>query len=497
MELGVIISGEGTPSPSRIDFVAFSRVNQGQFVEIPYEEGTLLALVTDVVRANRYYVHPDVVKEYERSGGMRESFPVELGELLVASARPLVVWREGRPERPTFPPPPGSKVLEPSADHLFRFLGFDGKGLHIGKLAYHNVDVKINMGKLVQKHFAILAMSGAGKSYLTSVILEELLDRPKDAGRIGVVVFDVHGEYVGFAEDPYGDRTTVYPADQIKLGLPQLSAEALAEFLPGLSQAGIRDLHRVIGELRERMNKGEGPYGMEELIKAVEADRRMKENTKSALVAWLERLKATNLFAPLEHPPAQILSRPGRLSIIDLSPLIDLNRKQLIVAYFARRLFALRREGQIPPTLLVVEEAHQFIPDARKEVALSRNILETIAREGRKFGIGLCLISQRPIKLSATALSQCNTHIILRMTNPYDLDHVKQSSEGIDAQTAKMITSLRPGEAIIVGAAVNFPVFVKVRKRKSKESKFEKTLEEMALEFEQKEEQVSEDLSVL
>jgi len=169
-----------------------------------------------------------------------------------------------------------------------------------------------------------------------------------------------------------------------------------------------------------------------------------------------------------------------------------------LTVYFSKRFFDLRRDGRIPPTLVVVEEAHNFIPsDIQRTDALARGILETIAREGRKFGLGLCLISQRPVKLSSTALSQCNTHILLRMTNPYDLKHVAESSEGIDSRSERMITNLRPGEAIIVGAAVNFPVFVKVRRRKSQESKYEKSLTEMAREFEEKMSEVGEDLALL
>ena len=183
---------------------------------------------------------------------------------------------------------------------------------------------------------------------------------------------------------------------------------------------------------------------------------------------------------------------------MDLSPILDMNRKQLIVAYLSHRLFSLRREGKIPPTLLVVEEAHQFVPEGVSGAeALARPIIETIAREGRKFGLGLCLISQRPVRLSTTALSQCNTHIILRVTNPYDLDHIKRSSEGIDERSARMITVLRPGEALIVGAAVRFPVFVRVRRRRSQPSRLAKKISEMAREFEEQAEKIQQDLADL
>jgi len=122
---------------------------------------------------------------------------------------------------------------------------------------------------------------------------------------------------------------------------------------------------------------------------------------------------------------------------------------------------------------------------ASKEQAISRSIVRTIAREGRKFGAALCLISQRPVQLDTTALSQCNTKLILRVTNPYDLKHLAESAEAIDQRSMDMITSLQVGEALIVGEAVNYPLFFKVRERKSLPSKHEISLEQAALDFEE------------
>jgi uncharacterized protein len=135
----------------------------------------------------------------------------------------------------------------------------------------------------------------------------------------------------------------------------------------------------------------------------------------------------------------------------------------------------------VPPCLLVVEEAHQFAPEtATKENSLSKNILERIAREGRKFGCCVCLISQRPVRLSSTILSQANTHIILRITNPYDLKHIGQSSEGLDQKSTDMITSLKVGEALVVGEASSFPVFFSVRQKKSQDSHLSTTLSSLS-----------------
>jgi DNA helicase HerA-like ATPase len=93
------------------------------------------------------------------------------------------------------------------------------------------------------------------------------------------------------------------------------------------------------------------------------------------------------------------------------------------------------------------------------------------------------VISQRPKRLDTTTLANCNTNIILRITNPYDLKHISESSEGIDSGTERAISSLRVGEAIIVGEAVGAPTFFKVRLRKSAPSRHETTLEDAAKAF--------------
>jgi DNA helicase HerA-like ATPase len=177
--------------------------------------------------------------------------------------------------------------------------------------------------------------------------------------------------------------------------------------------------------------------------------------------------------------------RPGFLTIIDLSDIIDIKKKQVIVSHFANKLFSERRKKSIPPFLLVLEESHQFCPErVSEEQAVSRGIIRTIAREGRKFGASICLVSQRPVQLDTTALSQCNTKIILRITNPYDLKHIAESAEAIDQRSLEMITSLQVGEALVIGEAVNYPLFFKVRERKSLPSKHEISLEDAAVEFE-------------
>ncbi len=483
-EYGTVISTFDGPCTRKFSFVIKKGcvVRRGQFVEVSIEGGKLIGRVADVFKTNRYFMRPESVEKYESSKPMEEIFPVSNWEYLIADIVPLGVYgKEEMFEEVSFPPSPGTKVYEPDHAIISKFLGLDKKGLQVGELPYHNVSVRLNLTRLLQKHLAILAISGAGKSYLVSVIIEELLRRNKEEGQLATIIVDTHGEYVSFSEDSkYTDKIKVFPARDIRIGLPNLTSRQISEFLPKLSPAQVRELARFLREMKSKRKH----FGINELIERIEEDEKAKSATKDVLVSVLYDLMQTGLFGASDHPLAKEIAQQGKISVIDLSSFISSRKKQMVVAHLARKLFNGRRDSKIPPFLLVLEEAHQFVPEtARAEIAISRGIIQTIAREGRKFHASLCLISQRPIQLSTTALSQCNTHIILRVTNPYDLDHIGRSSEGITKDVINQISGLRVGTGLIVGEGVNFPIFVKIRKRESRESRRGIPLEEAAKEF--------------
>lgn len=496
MELGTVISTFDGPSPSSFDFVLTDKAHarKNQFVELESAEGKLIGRITDIKKANRYFERAESVREYEKhSSSMETIFPTGRWEFTVASVNPLGVYSETALQKPCFPPSPGTKVFLAKDEILSKFLGLDTNGIFLGNIEHHNLNVRLNMKRLLQKHLAILAMSGAGKSYLTSVVLEELMERDKKQGRIGVVVIDVHGEYSSLAEPvkqhesykDYSAKCKVIDGQEIKIGVPNLSTEELVSFVHGLTLVQKRVLSGIIDTFRKKQKKGEGTYNLMDIIKYIEADEKIKENTKEPLVGWLFELYKTGLFADIDFPSVHTLVKPGHVSILDLNRIIASKKKQIIVSYLLNKLFNLRRNGHIPPFLVVLEEAHQFVPEGIKtEHALSKHIIETIAREGRKFYASLCLISQRPVRLSTTVLSQCNTHIILRVTNPYDLEHIKQSSEGITQDTLESISTLPVGEGLVVGEAVNYPIFVRIRRRNSQESGKGMDLEKAALQYE-------------
>ncbi len=493
-EIGTVISTMEGPSPTRFSFVIESGetvpVRKDQFVMVPTSDGTLYARVVDVRKTNRYFARAESVKEYQKEDELNSIFPVDSWEFMVAEAVPLGVLTKSRVERSTFPPSPGVKVSSVDESSLGDFLGFESGGLKLGKVAFHDLSVSLDMTRLLQKHLAILAMSGAGKSYTVACLIEELLDREK--ARLGVAVIDTHAEYVSLAERPpeghddFSDRVLAIDGREIRIPVHELSAWQIASFVPRMSSAQVRDLNRIITDLRSSMRTTGKPYDLKDIIAMVASDNELHPDVQRALEGWLWGLEQTHIFGKTGYPSLETIIEPGKAVIFDISTITNSRSKQIAVCYLSRKLFNMRRDSIIPPYVQILEEAHNFIPEGESsDYALARRILETIAREGRKFYASLCLVSQRPKQLSTTVLSQCNTHLIMRITNPYDLQHIGDTAEGINRETLDSITSLQVGDALLVGSAVNYPVFMRVRERRSHESKGMK-LEEYARRYEEK-----------
>ena len=312
---------------------------------------------------------------------------------------------------------------------------------------------------------------------------------------MAIVAFDVHGEYTNFAApatdkkfSDYAGQTRLIRARDLRIAVPKINQGLFSTLVPEMSPAQKRELGKAIGHLQQKMKEGHGAYDLadikSELMQEIQ-DKDSKNITIQTLLGWLHELEELRLFGKADNPSVLDVVQPGVLTVIDLSDIIQQRKKQVIVAYLASRLFAERRNGTIPPVVLVVEEAHQFIPNqTQKEGSATKSIMRTIAREGRKFGCSLCLISQRPIQLDTTTISQCNTQMLLRITNPYDIKHIGESAEGLSGESLGMLNSLRVGEALLIGEAVNAPVFFKVRERKSQPSRHENTLEKLGTEYE-------------
>ena len=139
-------------------------------------------------------------------------------------------------------------------------------------------------------------------------------------------------------------------------------------------------------------------------------------------------------------------------------------------ALFQYKVWQTRSERERDPVLLVCEEAHRYVPDAGlAEYQSAQKAVRRIAKEGRKYGIGLMLVSQRPADLERTVLSQCNSWLVMRLTNAADQEHVKRFLPDSLAGLANLLPSLSRQEALFVGEAAAVPARIVIRNLSEKE----------------------------
>ncbi|UYP47723.1 hypothetical protein NEF87_004008 [Candidatus Lokiarchaeum ossiferum] len=514
--IGVVISNSDGNSPQILHYSFIltqdglqkkNFVLHGQYCIVDSLEGFVLGVIEQIRVDNQYFTNHQTVKSFDIAQvDLQAFFPSDQWECHIAEVKVLgviksdVIFSEDilpdsfeRIDKVGFPVKPGNRVYLMHESYLQHFLGVNETGLNIGHLKNYQMDVHLDVNRLFNKHLAILAQSGAGKSYLLSVLVEELLLRSNEQGTPALVLIDVHGEYrflkAKLADDlkespslnesirSIQNKIQLFNASFLQIGVPDLNAYDFQRYQPGISVPQLRELRKAItfckkkyiyrresttDTLSDDMPKG---YDISDIIEVLVGDVDINSKTRDTLIGWLEDLNHLGIFAKYKSPGLDELVRVGELSIIDLSSMISMRKKQILVHYFSSTLFQARRNNFISPFILFLEEAHNFLPETGSKFAVAKSILETIAREGRKFYAQLVLVSQRPVHLSTTALSQCNTQIIMRVTNPYDLNHIKSTSEAITKEALGMISTLPTGNALVMGAALNFPIFLAVRKR--------------------------------
>ncbi|UCC18149.1 MAG: ATP-binding protein [Promethearchaeota archaeon] len=502
IKVGTVFNYLQLPNVSKFPFVINKRqdkifIQKGLFVYTKSNEGFLIGVIEEIALLNEYFTDALTIKAYNNNNNpniLKGLFPSEDFEFAIAIVKclGLIKFKDNnskeidKVKRMTYPASPGKGVYIVEEDILYKFLGLDTEfGVNIGKIKVTKSTAKINMNRLLNKHFAILSISGGGKSYLTSVLIEELLSRKEAYGTPAIILIDVHGEYIYLKNIPeLKDKIKVQDISYFQIGIPKLPVYSFRKYQEQISHVQVRELSKIIKKLKkDKKNQ----YNLKDIIEYIENENDGNRSTKQALIGWLSELDRLTLFGSQENPILDRVVDKQKLTIFNFQKEISIRKKQIIVDYICNRLFNLRRTNNIPPFLLIVEEAHQFCPEAAHAKAISKPIIEMIAREGRKFMACLCLISQRPKKLSTTALSQCNSKMVLNIKNPYDLKHLMDSSEAITKDYASMISSLGVGEMLLMGNAVNYPVFIDVRERNFKSKTEEISLAQFCLEWQNKE----------
>jgi hypothetical protein len=176
-------------------------------------------------------------------------------------------------------------------------------------------------------------------------------------------------------------------------------------------------------------------------------------------------LRDLKLFSANPTPLNELIC-PGKCSILNLKGLSP-EIQDMVVFKLLKDLFLARKAEKIPPFFCIIEEAHNFAPERGFGKAKSGDVVRLISSEGRKFGLGLCVISQRPALVQKTVLAQCSTQIIMKVTNPNDLRAITGSIEGITAETENEIQNLAVGSALVCGI-VDRPLMVNIRPRRTK-----------------------------
>jgi len=405
-----------------------------------------------------------------------------LGYIAVVNGRKQILM----PRRAIYP---GNPVYLAPDSFVQEFFSYpEEEGLHIGYLISRStVPVYVSVNGF-RRHLAILAQTGAGKSYTVGVLIEELLKKGAT-----IIVIDPHADYVRLSRKLDGtphefssrvkvfrnpNSTGRYSKDQLDnvidytVRFSDLDVDELCEII-GVPEkwSNVRQsIEKAMKNLKEE--KGEGYTvkdliaKMEELIKYGKAD---EKRDMSKALKYVKRILKFKVFGDTSTSIEEML-KPMQLSVIDLSGLNDASM-DYIASRVLNEVYRCVSEGAFSyPVFVVIEEAHRFVPPRnRVSASLSREIINTIAAEGRKFGIFLILVSQRPAKIDPDTLSQCNSQIILRITNPSDQRAVITSSERVSESLLEDLPGLNVGEAVIVGEITKIPVMVKVRERMTME----------------------------
>jgi DNA helicase HerA-like ATPase len=350
----------------------------------------------------------------------------------------------------------------------------------------------VAVDELLGGHFAVFGMSGSGKSCTVALILHSILASHPNAH---IVVVDPHNEY----SMAFGDLAEVINIDNLDLPFWLFDFEEAVEILVRGGTMREQESQAII--LKDAMTRARRvgaerdpaappltvdtpvPFRISDLIRFVDEAMGKLDNPDTAapylrLKTRLESLSGDRRFGfmfsdqlLLRDTMSRVVGRLLRipadgkpLSILDLSG-VPSEIADVVVSLACRITFDFCRwseRDKVPPVLLVCEEAHRYVPaDERIGFAATTRAITRIVKEGRKYGISLALVSQRPSDLAVSALSQCGTIFAQRLASDADQRIIASALSESAREMLDVLPSMRPQEAIISGRAVAMPMRVR------------------------------------
>ncbi|OKY78030.1 MAG: HerA helicase [Candidatus Methanohalarchaeum thermophilum] len=485
-------------------FISDQRLPKGSFVEYnepKLENIPILSKIIDMSTLKSFppeFLSPDL--DPEEAAEMAGIDLEDIGKFEI-EAKIIGYFREKTSEfvNPKIPPASGTPVKKASTsvlDYINKVEKEEENSAYIGKIIKTEKNVNLDISEIINTHISILASTGSGKSYTVGVLIEEML---KEKNGASVLILDPHGEYstlkdlenksllsnkevINKFKYPNNELpdVKVFNEDDIQLKISDLEFDDLAAIIDdgSMSEKMRHYLQRAYNKLKRKN------FNQEEIRDKV-LELKDKEGNylkdhplhSSSIEGILWRLEKNILnkdfFQNYTKLGLNELLSPKKASILDLSG-IKAKDQQLLSSVILRKIFESRKMAvkgenktnitKVPhPVFIVIEEGHRFAPNEGR--SKSKNVLKTVLSEGRKFGIGVCLVSQRPSKLDTDSLSQCMSQITMKIINPYDQNKIKESIESVGKDIVDRLPSLSTGEAIISGSTVNTPVNIEVRKR--------------------------------
>ena len=417
-----------------------------------------------------------------------------------------------------YPVMPSAQVKTPDKKLVKKLLsGYqeNERLIHMGTLiSRQDIDIHVSASKIVARHMAILAMTGGGKTVAARRIIKGLSDYGYP-----LLIFDPHGDYLGLFKNlkhlNHNDGSSI----NVKIFQPALMAQGhdevhemittlLTKFGIDLSPAQTEKFYDLIDSSEARNAFGD-PSGtqskqvfeskdikdhLREFERIVrndlsDTDHKVEKRTIGAVLRSIRQLsrelalmKKTNeqLGKRLSKYGFEFLNMPNLST--DAEEVIDANQisifylggysrllQSMIVSITLETLFKNRAsldENRINPFATIVEEAHNFVPGSGEEKKSTPSLatIRKLLTEGRKFGTGVILISQRPNRLDETTLAQCNSFLILKLVNPKDQRWVQSVMEQMSDQDKNALKAFANGQAFISGHAVKFPLQVQVKR---------------------------------
>ncbi|MCH8324385.1 MAG: ATP-binding protein [Thaumarchaeota archaeon] len=471
MTIGYVI---GESKPTLISAQTSRPLSIGEYVIIDADDGKLLGLVerSFVSSAALTGVHnfEETVesKEIADINSRDKSFTSKIGILGY-----LEQLQKGKAIVPATPPLPGTVILEATEQDLGVI--FDPKQsewIRIGSLLRNpSISAKINLNKIVSRHLAILAMTGMGKSNFVSLIAKQI---SKLDGTL--ILFDYHNDYADLAIP----KINVIDA---KINPRLLDSTTLADVLEIRENADVQQRILRLSFTPEVKEAKQFWDNLDENVALVGANPERKDDRHSADRVRDKIDDARHRFADILDPDIMDpigLIKEGRVNVLNISELSE-KQANVALAYYLQELLndkkiatlaknakrkSNKRHRFESPIFVIIEEAHVFIP--KGEDTHAKYWASKIAREGRKFGLGLCVVSQRPRSIDSNVLSQMGSLAIMKIVQEDDQQQISSAAESISKDLIGQLTSLNVGDAVLVGQWVNLPSIVHIEEVKGR-----------------------------